>query len=580
MKRISYSMVAKTLGIAAALLITVTSASAQAGKKSPPKPSAPKAAAKAPSAPGHATPQGVSHTGSAGASGHATPNAAGGHGTPNTAGATTHGPGGTTTTRAANGSAITKGPNGRVTSYKGANGSEAKFGSNGRVKEVKANGMTIHHGPTGTRRVTVDRPDHSRLVSEGHGRGYIQKPYMYHGHAYVNRTYYRNGVAYRGYYRPYYYHGVYLQGYAYPYYYPAAYYGWAYNPWATPVAYGWGWGGAPWYGYYGGYFAPYPVYPAPSYWLTDYLIAASLTEAYQAGVAAGAAQQGRMNEPNSRGGAHLVLASWSPNGMPGGAAPALTPEVKKAIAEELERDIAAEEAAAKSGGGDDAPSAGLTLDDGKPHVFVVDNAVEVTDASGQSCNLTESDVLQLSTPPSGDATAASMQVLASKGEDCAKGAVVQVQLTDLQEMKNHLLATMDKGLGELHSKAGTGGLPNPPAAAKAPGTEAGFVSAAPPADPNGAQELDQQSQEAATTEQQVLAEAGTPDAGNAAPAVAAAPAAAPAGPPVTIALGQTPAQVTASKGAPKQIVKLGTKQIYVYSDMKIIFMNGKVSDVQ
>ncbi len=568
MRQMRYSMVAKTLGITAALLIAVTTASGQASKKS--APAAPKSAPHAGGAT-HGTPQSAGRTSGAG------------HATPNTA-STTHGVNGATTTRAANGSSTTKGANGKVTSYKGANGSEAKFGSNGKVKEVKANGMTIQHGPGGARRVTTDRADHTRLVSEGHGRGYIQKPYMYHGHAYVSRTYYRNGVAYNAYYRPYYYNGVYLQGYAYPYYYPAAYYGWAYNPWATPVAYGWGWGGAPWYGYYGGYFAPYAVYSAPSLWLTDYIIAASLTEAYQAGVAAGAAQ-GETNAParNDRGGAHLVLASWSPNGVPGEAAPALTPEVKKAIADQVERDIEAEEAAAKAAGAADAPSAGLALDDGKPHIFVVDNSVEVTDNAGQSCNLTESDVLQLSSPPANStATAASMAVLASKGQDCAKGAIVQVQLTDLQEMKNHLLATMDKGLGELHSKAGTGGLPNPPAAAKAPGTDAGFVAAAPAADPNGAQELDQQATEATTTEQQVLAEAGTPDAGNAAPAVAAAPApaAAPAGPPVTIALGQTPAQVTANKGAPKQIVKLGTKQIYVYSDMKIIFMNGKVSDVQ
>jgi hypothetical protein len=494
---------------------------------------------------------------------------------------TTHNANGGTTSRAANGSETSKGANGKVTSYKSANGHEAHFGSDGKVKTVKANGMTIQHGPGGSRRVTVDRPDHSRLVSEGHGRGYIQKPYMYHGHAYINRTYYRNGVAYRGYYRPYYYHGVYLQSYAYPYYYPAAYYGWAYNPWATPVAYGWGWGAAPWYGYYGGYFAPYAVYPAPSLWLTDYIIAASLSEAYQAGVAAGAAASN--SKLNSHGGAHLVLASYSPNGMmPAGSAPALTPEVKKAIADQVQRDIADEEAAAKGGGGDDAPGANLTLDDGKPHVFVVDNSVEVTDSAGQSCNLTESDVLQLSAPPAASATAASMSVLASKGQDCAKGAVVQVQLTDLQEMKNHLLATMDKGLGELKTKAGTGGLPSPPAAAKAPGTDPGFVAAAPASDPDGAQQLDQQAQEATTTEKQVLAEAGpdaTPTETSAAPAVAAAPAA-PAGPPVTIAIGQTPAQVTAGKGQPKSIVKLGTKQIYVYSDMKIIFLNGKVSDVQ
>lgn len=60
-----------------------------------------------------------------------------------------------------------------------------------------------------------------------------------------------------------------------------------------------------------------------------------------------------------------------------------------------------------------------------------------------------------------------------------------------------------------------------------------------------------------------------------APAAAAAPANAP-----TIALGQTPDQVTAIMGTPKQIVDLGSKKIYKYPDMKVVFTDGKVSDVQ
>jgi hypothetical protein len=71
------------------------------------------------------------------------------------------------------------------------------------------------------------------------------------------------------------------------YYYPPAFYGWAYNPWPAPAPYVWGWGAALWYGYYGAYFRPYPVYPSAAYWLTDYMVAASLQEAYAAGVAAG-----------------------------------------------------------------------------------------------------------------------------------------------------------------------------------------------------------------------------------------------------------------------------------------------------
>jgi hypothetical protein len=49
--------------------------------------------------------------------------------------------------------------------------------------------------------------------------------------------------------------------------------------------------------------------------------------------------------------------------------------------------------------------------------------------------------------------------------------------------------------------------------------------------------------------------------------------------PASIEVGMTPDQVTAAVGKPDKIVKLGTKQIYYYKDMKITFLNGKVSDV-
>jgi hypothetical protein len=51
-------------------------------------------------------------------------------------------------------------------------------------------------------------------------------------------------------------------------------------------------------------------------------------------------------------------------------------------------------------------------------------------------------------------------------------------------------------------------------------------------------------------------------------------------PPPTVSLGQTPDEVTAILGQPKRVVNLGGKEIYAYADMKIIFVNGKVSDVQ
>lgn len=48
----------------------------------------------------------------------------------------------------------------------------------------------------------------------------------------------------------------------------------------------------------------------------------------------------------------------------------------------------------------------------------------------------------------------------------------------------------------------------------------------------------------------------------------------------TVELGQSIAQVEKVFGKPTAIAKLGNKIIYTYKDMKIIFIDGKVSDVQ
>ena len=81
------------------------------------------------------------------------------------------------------------------------------------------------------------------------------------------------------------------------------------------------------------------------------------------------------------------------------------------------------------------------------------------------------------------------------------------------------------------------------------------------------------------------------DAGSAPPPPAAessfAPVAPPpppadnAAPPASIKIGQTPDQVTAILGQPQKINDLpGRKKVFVYSDLKVIFTNGKVTDVQ
>lgn len=474
--------------------------------------------------------------------------------------------------------------------FHGAHGEQARFDRSGHVREIHSGNMHIEHGPGGMRHVEMERADHSRMVMDGHGRGYVQRSYMYRGHAFYHRDYFVNGRRYSRFYRPYYYHGVYLTGYMPGSYYAPGFYGWAYAPWGSPVAYVWGWGAAPWYDYYGPYFAPYPVYATASLWLTDYLIAQSLQDAYQQGVAVGAAGYAKLNEGDTSvsnsGLAHLVYASYSLSGgwdrpTSGAGATVLTPQIKQLIANEVESDLAAKKDAAQHDGGDSTSSGGglaQLLSDGKEHVFVVATSVSTT-AAGQDCVLTEGDVLQSGIVPAANATAIDLTVLASKKQDCRKGSSVSVSFEDLQEMQNHLMATVDQGLGELADHPGQGGLPAPAASLRAQ-TDAPYASGAPTSDPNVDQELAQGELAASQTEQAVLSEAAPVGSAQQLAVGGAPEAAKSSAEPITIALGQTPAQVTATKGVPRQIVSLGAKQIYVYQDMKIYFVGNKVSDVK
>ncbi len=590
----------KMLSAAAILLLSslglVSPHSAMAQKKSAPAPkaAAPKAAAPSkPAAPAAKTGAAgsASHPGSAGTAGKTTGGAAAGNkgaaGSTKSAGSIKAPPGGKVTETPKG--TVAKNSSGHVTEFKGNNGHEAKFASNGKVKEVKAGNMTITHGPGNARRSVVEnRETHTRMVADGHGRGYIEHRYEYGGHAYYARGYYYNGGYYRNYYHPYYYGGVQVYGYVPSYYYPTAYYGWAYNPWPAPAPYAWGWGGAPWYGYYGAYFNPYPVYPSPNYWLADYMIAATLQAAFVA-----QAESANVHMPELPAGPQFVLASYSIARHGGvnyalaaadaGSAPALSTEIKKSISDEIQLDLAARKAQPANADNSSVGNLGTLLADNKPHVFLAGAAV-TANTGGQDCNITEGDVLSLPSAPAKDAENANLTVLASKSSDCTKGNTVAVPITDLQEMYNHLLASVDKGLGEMKDKGGKGGIPAPPAETTAGSKEAPYAAAAPPPEKDGAAQLDAQASEAGKTEQQVLAEAndvGGSDGGavaggsaGTAPGTAAAPAKM-----ETITLGQTIAEVVAMKGQPKNILNFAAKQIYVYPDMKITFVKGKIADV-
>ena len=156
------------------------------------------------------------------------------------------------------------------------------FVPNGSIRSINRNGMQINHGIHGGRTV-VSEHNGARIVTTGHG-GYVQRAYVTRGgHAYYSRTYFAGGRYHVGVYRGYSWGGH-------------AYYGWrpVLSTRGSTVGAGIlgelpftgasdsGVGETPWWGFYGGWWNPYPVYAAPYYWLTDYLISEQLQAAYAA----------------------------------------------------------------------------------------------------------------------------------------------------------------------------------------------------------------------------------------------------------------------------------------------------------
>jgi hypothetical protein len=425
-------------------------------------------------------------------------------------------------------------PASRVVTTRG--GDVIRRDASGQVRQVRMNnGTVIYHPPNAPRRVEVVRPGGRVVVATAPGHGYVQRPVVINNTTIIKRTYIYNGVPQARIFRPRVYNGISLVVYTPVRYYRPAFYVYAYNPWPRPIVYGWGWGGRPWFVYYGGYFTPYPVYASPSLWLTDYLIAATLEAAYE-----------------DRMAARAMSNSYVDGGQP---AP-MSPEVKQAIADEVRRQIDRERAQGQSTDAFGGQDASLFGGNG-PHVFVVHASFMVNSNAGE-CSIGEGDVLQMNGAPAANATWANLTVLSSRGQGCRKGSTVSVALQDLQEMQNQMQATIDRGLSDLQTKQGQGGLPAPPQGSS--GTiDSPYAQEAQP-DSNVASELSSVSQEADRAEQQLVSQAGEN--------------------PPTLSLGMTLEDVKAIQGEPQKIVDLGAKKIYVYKDLKITFSDGKVSDIQ
>jgi len=392
------------------------------------------------------------------------------------------------TVTASNGRSYNLRPNGTLASYS-AHGQTASFRSDGRLASLHTPTMDIARGPRGQRTVISQRPDHSRLVSTGAHRGYLERTVSYHGHDYLRRTYVSGGHSSTRAYSGYRYRGRIFYNYLPAYYYDPLFYGWAYYPWDRMAAYRWGWMGAAWFGCDSGYFDPADAYQSGAYWLTDYYLGETLEADFDAGAQAGCAAGG--GDAAAGYDSQEDEETYAPADTP------ITPEIKQMIAEEVQRQLAYENAAAAK------PDEAAEID-GLPqvltagHLFVASQALNVTTADGQQCALSAGDTIRLIATPPDDAVAADLIVVSSRKGDCPAGVLVSVPLESLQEMQNNFRAQLDSGLQALHAQQGQNGLPGAPYSAIAPPPR---PSDEPPADNENVQSLLDAQQQQATQEE-------------------------------------------------------------------------------
>jgi len=179
--------------------------------------------------------------------------------------------------------------------------------------------------------------------------------------------------------------------------------------------------------------------------------------------------------------------------VPESAAP-ITADVKALVADEVERQIEEEshEARGNAQNQEPKPGAGGVVEELRrptQHVFVVASDLDLVDDNGRRCMITEGDVVQIVSAVNAKTGTASGVVLSSKGGfECAHSATVDIAVSDLQEMQNHMRATIDQGLA------------NTPRAATEPTVTPAFAAAAPPPDIEAKGAIERQKTIAATAD--------------------------------------------------------------------------------
>jgi hypothetical protein len=341
------------------------------------------------------------------------------------------------------------------------------FDRKGRIAEVHNSSADIYHGPHGIRTIVARRPDGKVLVSTGPHSGYLEDTFSAGGISYLRRSYLEGRSRSVRIYRAYDYRGRRYYRYIPAWSYPAAFYDWTRKPWYPPVIYRWFPNPPKWLNAFGRYYTTPLVNLHVSDWIVDYLFIGIFYDASEIdGEDSG-------SDANAAG----PQDSADANNVYAGTDTLITPELKQAIAGEVQEQL--DQEAADADPSDQALQEPPFAEEWTQNrYFVVGNPMEAATEDGHTCLLDAGNVLRLESAPTGPpatvvvpisapSPSAELSVIASRRSDCPADARVNVPLDQLEEMENSFRARLDDGLQTLYSQQGQNGLPAIPASVPA-----------------------------------------------------------------------------------------------------------------
>jgi hypothetical protein len=337
-------------------------------------------------------------------------------------------------------------------------GNTVGFHPSGMVSSVRSPSLNIERGNRGNTSITSPLRDNTTLASAGRSKGFLQSTVSAGSQNLTQRSWLIGGKLYNRLYTSGSFRGHGFLNYVPGAYYSSAFYSWVYYPWDPAVQYTWPWAQDDWYTSYSSYFTPSSQYQSASDWLTDYVVARTLSDNYADDTA------------------NTGQASQDASPRAAGENP-ISDDVRSAIRSEIQGYLTRENALAS--GADQASADDLGSTAFVNWVFLYPGWRTYTWNDQSTCDLSPGDTVRITRPLADDTNLGVAVVASNKKADCSVNNSVKVRPEELAEMLSNLRSQVDAGLQELRAEQGQNGLPSAPPAALMP---ARMLVPQPPAD--------------------------------------------------------------------------------------------------